>query len=152
MKSNFWILVFFLLIFQKTLSQTVIEGGVFDLHKKPVANAMIILYDDNTNKIIEYAQSGSNGSFALKKKHPTGIYRLEASKLGFERSEEHTSELQSRPHLVCRLLLEKKKKKTKNNSNDKLKNKTKETKISRLTIDQDSNVKTANLSISTKQP
>src|SRR5690554_7563499 len=29
----------------------------------------------------------------------------------FQRSEEHTSELQSRPHLVCRLLLEKKKKK-----------------------------------------
>ena len=28
---------------------------------------------------------------------------------GKERSEEHTSELQSRPHLVCRLLLEKKK-------------------------------------------
>src|SRR3989442_2759423 len=27
----------------------------------------------------------------------------------FNRSEEHTSELQSRPHLVCRLLLEKKK-------------------------------------------
>src|SRR2546422_2237328 len=30
---------------------------------------------------------------------------------GDERSEEHTSELQSRLHLVCRLLLEKKKKK-----------------------------------------
>src|SRR5690554_7212779 len=30
---------------------------------------------------------------------------------GTGRSEEHTSELQSRPHLVCRLLLEKKKKK-----------------------------------------
>src|SRR3989442_9556276 len=28
---------------------------------------------------------------------------------GPRRSEEHTSELQSRPHLVCRLLLEKKK-------------------------------------------
>src|SRR5690554_7404075 len=28
---------------------------------------------------------------------------------GSNRSEEHTSELQSRPHLVCRLLLEKKK-------------------------------------------
>src|SRR6266498_1053295 len=33
----------------------------------------------------------------------------------FDRSEEHTSELQSRPHLVCRLLLEKKK----NNKNKK---------------------------------
>src|SRR2546422_5193486 len=31
---------------------------------------------------------------------------------GVRRSEEHTSELQSRLHLVCRLLLEKKKKKT----------------------------------------
>src|SRR3989442_6832601 len=29
--------------------------------------------------------------------------------IGFVRSEEHTSELQSRPHLVCRLLLAKKK-------------------------------------------
>src|SRR5690554_7154862 len=32
-------------------------------------------------------------------------------KITYIRSEEHTSELQSRPHLVCRLLLEKKKKK-----------------------------------------
>src|SRR5258708_22603178 len=32
---------------------------------------------------------------------------------GLGRSEEHTSELQSPDHLVCRLLLEKKKKKTK---------------------------------------
>src|SRR2546422_11668553 len=32
-----------------------------------------------------------------------------------QRSEEHTSELQSRLHLVCRLLLEKKKKKRNNN-------------------------------------
>ena len=34
------------------------------------------------------------------------------------RSEEHTSELQSRLHLVCRLLLEKKKKQNKNNNNN----------------------------------
>src|SRR5690554_6962726 len=34
-----------------------------------------------------------------------------ARKYASIRSEEHTSELQSRPHLVCRLLLEKKKKK-----------------------------------------
>src|SRR5689334_25066279 len=34
---------------------------------------------------------------------------------GVPRSEEHTSELQSQFHLVCRLLLEKKKKKKKNN-------------------------------------
>src|SRR2546422_5973116 len=35
---------------------------------------------------------------------------LECCRVGDARSEEHTSELQSRLHLVCRLLLEKKKK------------------------------------------
>src|SRR6201984_3807192 len=34
---------------------------------------------------------------------------VDLADLGFPRSEEHTSELQSRGHLVCRLLLEKKK-------------------------------------------
>src|SRR5437870_6999398 len=43
------------------------------------------------------------------------------------RSEEHTSELQSRGHLVCRLLLEKKKKKKKQNKNIKKNNTTKAT-------------------------
>src|SRR5690554_2388616 len=38
-----------------------------------------------------------------------------------DRSEEHTSELQSRPHLVCRLLLEKKKKKQKKKKKKKKK-------------------------------
>src|SRR5690606_40909321 len=41
------------------------------------------------------------------------LTRLQASQLEqVERSEEHTSELQSRENLVCRLLLEKKKKLT----------------------------------------
>src|SRR5687768_18054198 len=52
---------------------------------------------------------GNIFSTALSSAPPSdgGIY-------AFVRSEEHTSELQSRLHLVCRLLLEKKKKKTKN--------------------------------------
>src|SRR5438309_5056056 len=39
--------------------------------------------------------------------------RIEFAGVGIKRSEEHTSELQSQFHLVCRLLLEKKKKKNK---------------------------------------
>src|SRR5437870_9340746 len=38
------------------------------------------------------------------------FYTATVYEKGAERSEEHTSELQSRGHLVCRLLLEKKKK------------------------------------------
>src|SRR5258708_29220908 len=41
---------------------------------------------------------------------------LSANTLYYHRSEEHTSELQSPDHLVCRLLLEKKKKKYRNNN------------------------------------
>src|SRR2546422_5091191 len=42
---------------------------------------------------------------------PPGGSGLAGYKIYRQRSEEHTSELQSRLHLVCRLLLEKKKKK-----------------------------------------
>src|SRR2546422_5203858 len=41
---------------------------------------------------------------------PVMVTEMPVVELWFERSEEHTSELQSRLHLVCRLLLEKKKK------------------------------------------
>ena len=43
------------------------------------------------------------------------------------RSEEHTSELQSRGHLVCRLLLEKKNNKQKKKKNNKSKRRTRVT-------------------------
>src|SRR2546422_3555504 len=48
----------------------------------------------------------------LKKIARTSVEGGRARLLSRRRSEEHTSELQSRLHLVCRLLLEKKKKTT----------------------------------------
>src|SRR5215475_10071508 len=49
-----------------------------------------------------------------------------------QRSEEHTSELQARENLVCRLLLEKKKKKIKHQLNKKKKNKKKQKKKKKI--------------------
>src|SRR2546422_3252442 len=46
--------------------------------------------------------------------HVSSASQCGRDNLHVHRSEEHTSELQSRLHLVCRLLLEKKKKKNKN--------------------------------------
>src|SRR5439155_24831756 len=54
--------------------------------------------------------AGDAGEMLLRELGRSSV--LEYDILGFvddERSEEHTSELQSRGHLVCRLLLEKKK-------------------------------------------
>src|SRR5437870_11458706 len=60
------------------------------------------------------AQSGRYGTGGMRE------LRFEAnSEPMTRRSEEHTSELQSRGHLVCRLLLEKKKKKKRTNHNIK---------------------------------
>src|SRR3989442_5482631 len=53
----------------------------------------------------EHGQQGQHGLFLSQERSPFVDRGREIS----HRSEEHTSELQSRPHLVCRLLLEKKK-------------------------------------------
>src|SRR3989442_11838157 len=53
-------------------------------------------------------RSAIKGGLALPLASARSELEAKASQM-FCRSEEHTSELQSRPHLVCRLLLEKKK-------------------------------------------
>src|SRR2546429_5607004 len=61
--------------------------------------ANIPLYQpERENEVLANAENNNSGPLT-----DAAIRRL------FERSEEHTSELQSRLHLVCRLLLEKKK-------------------------------------------
>src|SRR5438309_8958814 len=69
----------------------------------------------------------ANGCSSLDRAAPCRC--LGAAVPAAHRSEEHTSELQSQFHLVCRLLLEKKKKKKKN---DNTRNKNKNKKINKL--------------------
>src|SRR5690554_7159752 len=80
-------------------------------------NLKSIFVAENNNSFY-HSLSGLNSAFATPKcapgihgvKHKAQTVKLTSNE-EFMRSEEHTSELQSRPHLVCRLLLEKKKKK-----------------------------------------
>src|SRR2546429_5663191 len=58
---------------------------------------------EDSRHFLDQSTNGANGAVRYSK-HPQ--YRSVKD----QRSEEHTSELQSRLHLVCRLLLEKKKK------------------------------------------
>src|SRR5690554_7587851 len=71
----------------------------------------VLLLDNGISAKMVLELNGEQVSGAITK--PTDA-DLEAFFVHYTRSEEHTSELQSRPHLVCRLLLEKKKKKKQN--------------------------------------
>src|SRR2546429_2480296 len=60
---------------------------------------------------ISSATCGENGaSITIKASSASRTAKTSEAEADAGRSEEHTSELQSRLHLVCRLLLEKKKK------------------------------------------
>src|SRR5690625_5699025 len=61
------------------------------------------------NKMEKIEEISENQSHLVKKLVAKIVEYHENIILKYERSEEHTSELQSRGHLVCRLLLEKKK-------------------------------------------
>src|SRR5205809_2805636 len=68
------------------------------------------------HQLLAVAQQLDAPHFALEPPETQRVCRIGADLGGKAmefRSEEHTSELQSRLHLVCRLLLEKKKKKKK---------------------------------------
>src|SRR2546422_3705619 len=70
---------------------------------------------DGVERLVHEVGRGGHARQARKLlvAHAVGQLRTQARRpfLDIVRSEEHTSELQSRLHLVCRLLLEKKKKK-----------------------------------------
>src|SRR5207247_4904580 len=63
------------------------------------------------------ARRQGRGRAACTLEHRRG-HRAPRARRRSRRSEEHTSELQSRVDLVCRLLLEKKKKQKKDNANE----------------------------------
>src|SRR5947209_15022753 len=60
---------------------------------------------------LSYNKKHNITPIGIKKAIRAKLVEEEKQKSQTERSEEHTSELQSRQYLVCRLLLEKKKKK-----------------------------------------
>src|SRR5690625_6624227 len=74
---------------------------VAPVHSRPRRRA---LSTSTTAKTSNPAPTGTS--------QPTAPTEPEAKAVCMKRSEEHTSELQSRGHLVCRLLLEKKNKQT----------------------------------------
>src|SRR2546429_7149080 len=61
-------------------------------------------------------ESGCPRSWGPPARVEAQVRRMLPARSGARRSEEHTSELQSRLHLVCRLLLEKKKNDARNHS------------------------------------
>ena len=90
------------------------QGRALDeMTNAPVATTLVLLISEDGN-LRGSSLADASGFYSIDAPG-LGIYRLEGEMLGYEnflRSEEHTSELQSRTNLVCRLLLEKKKKTT----------------------------------------
>src|SRR5690625_5441157 len=86
------------------------DDGRFDLHDTDLTSGDPLSFTDRK----PYAQ---RLDAAIGKTKLNDAARAATGTIGGHgRSEEHTSELQSRGHLVCRLLLEKKKTKERNRS------------------------------------
>src|SRR5690554_7697040 len=98
--------------FSVTKGQCVALIGESGSGKSTLLKAVYGLLDVSKGKIFWKADQVLGPAFHLVPGMPYMKYLAQDFDLMPYRSEEHTSELQSRPHLVCRLLLEKKKKDT----------------------------------------
>src|SRR3989449_6742388 len=77
---------------------------IHDLGRLPDGRIFYAMKMVEGQRLDVYARSSANLQERLR------VFSRICEAVAFARSEEHTSELQSRLHLVCRLLLEKKKK------------------------------------------
>src|SRR2546429_6652654 len=77
------------------------------LFRSPIAN--LVVNRHNGQVLREALAAPSAGRSKKDSMEALPIHQVSLPVFGAFRSEEHTSELQSRLHLVCRLLLEKKK-------------------------------------------
>src|SRR5205814_10162636 len=101
-------LLFFLLMLRRPPSSTLFPyTTLFRSPPDPFGR-----YCQRTGCVAELSGSGEHVRKGVPRR-----FDWEGPPLARRRSEEHTSELQSLRHLVCRLLLEKKKKKTEKNIN-----------------------------------
>src|SRR3712207_7497650 len=82
-----------------TLFRSRAERGAGEREEHVVSRALDLIDDRNVARAVRH-----DGKGGVMRAERLGIRRRHG------RSEEHTSELQSRQYLVCRLLLEKKKK------------------------------------------
>src|SRR5690625_6584542 len=95
-------------------SEEIIQSGNYALYQEledPSENFANLFLDKSSNSemifVKDYLENGRTHGFTFEVM-PRSLREDNTS--GGKRSEEHTSELQSRGHLVCRLLLEKKNK------------------------------------------
>src|SRR5690554_4054611 len=111
-------LLFSYLAFITILKERIIAGTKPNLIKEEVWDKLISnLQDEDLWEAIVFdaTQQREKIDQATKERKRDPVFninenlRLQIKYRKDRRSEEHTSELQSRPHLVCRLLLEKKK-------------------------------------------
>src|SRR5687768_17806258 len=76
----------------------------------PISPVLVYHYQHLSFLVLRSNNRNELTSCSINIKQAPGIYGSSSACTSRRRSEEHTSELQSRLHLVCRLLLEKKKK------------------------------------------
>src|SRR3712207_8949329 len=83
---------------------------LFRSNKLSPNESLVITYDVVVDNDVEGGENLINTvELTNPYSQPDKSYRYTGTSLTASRSEEHTSELQSRQYLVCRLLLEKKK-------------------------------------------
>src|SRR2546429_3039463 len=83
------------------------DTATTEIYTLSLHDALPIFYQQRAQSNDFWLMAATRTSFLTKREHAPEMHRLRTKDI--PRSEEHTSELQSRLHLVCRLLLEKKK-------------------------------------------
>ncbi len=86
MKTHISILIS-LLWASLSYTQTQLRGKIIEEKTHlPLSHVMLVFYNETNNKIEDYTQSNEQGEYVFGKRFVEGIYKLEASKLGYHKN------------------------------------------------------------------
>lgn len=76
------------ILFNNLYSQTTFSGAIKDDKEKLIDDVFVLIYEEQTQKFLEKANSNDLGSFSFKNNYYQGVYLVEVQRIGYEKKKQ----------------------------------------------------------------
>lgn len=76
------------ILFNNLYSQTTFKGAIKDNQDRPIEDVFVLIYEEQTQKFLEQANTNELGFFSFKNNYYQGVYLVEVQRIGYEKKKQ----------------------------------------------------------------